>query len=208
MGIVFLLAGCTQATPDFKVLDASHIPQPHFQGATSMTVVVSSTAKTTAIQGECDFKISSIVTTVVGVNQAAGAEARNLERVSLAKPVVSCQSDGKFSFELKGLEDLGFAKAKENQTYEVQLRGVTTAGLSNPSSIYIHLTSPNSNGPKRMLITSGSSESANSPLIARGATSTSFKAVIRVDHLTLDGGATSQQSHSFKAKIGAASSAD
>jgi hypothetical protein len=201
--------GCTKATPGFDTLDSSSIPQPLFSGATSETVSTTSNSTTFSISGTCDFKINSIVAQAVG----AGSQGA-LSAVSVGTPTVDCQSSGKFSFTLKSLTDLGFS-ASENQTFVVNLYGMTTSGLSRASSINISFASPNSNGPKRMILTSGGTESSSSG--PRLATSTDFKAEIRVDHRMLNyanpsvtDAMTVQTSSggNFKAKIGAAASAN
>src|SRR6185437_8728984 len=72
------------------------------------------------------------------------------------------------------LTDMGFTVA-DNSTYEIQIRGVTDGGISNPSTIEIRYGLP-----KQIVLTSGSALSTNTN--PRLVTSTNFKGAIKVAH--------------------------
>jgi hypothetical protein len=182
--------GCTKGTAGFDLLDADSIPQPLFSGATIKAISTTSDSTTYLISGECDRKIRSIKARAVGVSASAG----DLDGIAVSAPTVGCGSDGKFSFELKSLADLGYAAA-EGGTYEVQLRGSTSAGLSNPSSIKITYVNANGGGRKRVTVNAGGGR--------RLASSASFKAEIRADFRGNDSRDV-QTSPGFKLKTGPA----
>lgn len=145
---LFALA-CTKATPEFELLDQNAIPQPKFNGATVKNLTTSSSALTFAITGECDQKIRSIQAKAVNATASFAA----LDSVANSSPTVQCSSNGTFSFTLKSLTGLGFASLTLGNTYEVQLVGMTSAGLSRPSSIYISYS--NGTGNPNLKITAG-----------------------------------------------------
>jgi hypothetical protein len=149
--IIYLLVGaaCTQGTPDLQVLNEDAIPRPKFAGSTIKNMTTSSSSVTFDIQGECDPKIRSILGAATGTN----ATFDSLSSLAVSGVTVTCATDGKFSFTLKSLSDLGFS-VTEGETYEVQLRAETSGGLSKPSYIRI-LYGASSNGRRPILITSG-----------------------------------------------------
>src|SRR5262249_25920031 len=126
--------GCTQANPGFDVLDASNLPQPIFDNSSTKKTIQSRTgSEKPTISGTCDFKIRGITAQIVTVDSVPGT----VDHVAGNTPSVTCQTDGKFSFQLKSLTGLGFALT-EDQTYEIQLRALTSAGVSKPSSLFVH----------------------------------------------------------------------
>lgn len=186
-----LLVGCTKGTTEFTTLDSSNLPQPLFNGAMSTSLSATSDATTFSISGQCDSKIRSIQAQIIGV----GDTQTDLNHVATSSPTVTCTSNGTFSFTLKSLADLGFTVA-ENQTYEVQLRGDTSVGLSNASTIMIKFNNPDSNAPVGTLVTLGGTESSTS---SRQSTSTHFKAIVRVGTAGDDANGTLMSTH-FKIK--------
>lgn len=144
----FFLAGCTATTPEMELLDSSAIPQPLFYGSKVQNVTTDSSTATFSISGQCDTKISAIVGIAVGTTGTLST----LNDIAVAPATVECSNNGTFSFDLKNLTDLGYT-VSEGQTYEVQLRGVTTAGVSNPSSIRIYYTTVR--GANRIILTGG-----------------------------------------------------
>ncbi|MGE0526006.1 MAG: hypothetical protein AB7G93_08875 [Bdellovibrionales bacterium] len=190
--------GCTQAETEFELLGGDSLPRPLFSGSTVKNLTTSSDSSTFNINGECDSKIKAIT----GLATGTTAMFSTLNALTSSAASITCRTDGKFSFTLKSLVDLGYV-AEEGKVYEIQLRGVTSAGLSQPSYIRITYASPNSNAPKRFLITSGGTESGSG---AREAVSSSFKAQIRLSNVS---DATQIKSGtSFTAKIGAAAAHD
>jgi hypothetical protein len=190
-------------------LDQGVIPMPLFAGSNQLEVLSLTDTQTYAIQGQCDHRIQSLSAAATGA-----ANATNLQSMTTGGLNVTCAQDGQFSFTLKSLTDLGFAP-QDNGTYTIQLFAVTRAGNSNPSTIRIVYSKEGGTGPKRILITSGSTQTSRSPVIARQAASTSFRAEIRVDHqlnhYTTPTSADSmlvKTSPSFKMKLGPASSND
>lgn len=174
---------CTKATPTFALLDVNNIPQPMFAGSTSKTIVATKEDTTFAIQGECDPKIRDIMGQALGATGAFG----NMKAIAKSTVTVACASTGKFSFELKSLQSLGY-KAQDGETYEIELRADTSAGVSNPS--YIRITyNPAQGGYRPVLLTGGSTF---------GATGGTFSADVRVsakESPVATGGA-------FSAKVG------
>lgn len=164
--------GCTKVDPGFSVLDSNSIPQPLFSGATTTSMASATGNEKFAINGECDFKIRNLTAQIVGVDSGPGT----MEHVATGTVVATCQDDGKFSFELKSLNDLGIV-LKKGSTYEVQLRGVTTAGPSKPSSIYVRFGADV--GPRLAVVSSGGTLSGPQ---GRMATSTGggLKGFVRV----------------------------
>lgn len=172
---VFSLA-CTQATPEFEQLDPNNIPQPKFNGATTTTVTVTSTGNPVGvISGECNPKIRSISARAVNVVTAFSDLASITSTSS-----VTCSSDGKFTLTLKSLTDLGFSPLTLENTYEVQLKGFTSAGLSPASSIFIRYTS--SLGNPYIRFAGGGVHGAGDATIATGG---GVRAELRVNHMTL-----------------------
>lgn len=201
-----LSLGCSKSEPTFDVLDSSSIPQPRFAGATEIRLTAANDGQTFSIHGQCDVKITSILAKIVKDNAIEGP----LSAVTVSSPIMRCQTDGTFSMELKSLEALGIT-AEEGKTYQIQLRGVTIGGTSRASTIKVTYVTPNGNGPRRMTITSGGTESGiGLNAQPRIATSANFKAVLRVDHRENAGADTglTQSSANFKAKIGVAADVD
>lgn len=133
LGIWISGVACTKAEPEFEALDPNSIPQPKFSGLTVKYLTTGSGALTFNISGECDPKIKSIA--AAAVNGSATFSA--LDSVANSAPTVTCAANGTFSFQMKSLNALGFAPLVLGQTYEVQLKGMTSAGPSRASSIYI-----------------------------------------------------------------------
>ena len=127
------MLACTKATPEFDLLDPNAIPQPKFDGATVKHLTTGSGALTFSITGECDPKIKSIQAKAINASAMFSA----LDSVATSLPTVNCSSNGTFSFTLKSLTGLGYSPLTLGNTYEIQFKGLTSAGLSNPSSIYI-----------------------------------------------------------------------
>ncbi|MGE3760338.1 MAG: hypothetical protein AB7H97_21415, partial [Pseudobdellovibrionaceae bacterium] len=111
-------------------------------------ISTTSQSATFAISGECDSKIRSIVGSASGTNSTFDS----LTSLAVSTVSVTCSTDGKFSFTLKSLTDLGYS-INDGEIYEVQLRGVTSGGVSKPSYIKIAY-SQGANG-RPILITSG-----------------------------------------------------
>ncbi len=199
MVVVLFSFGCTKGAPTFETLDSSNIPQPTFSGLTYKSVTTATPSATFPILGECDPRISGLLASAVGVS---GSQSINSFAVSTVS--VTCASDGKFSFTLKSLTDLGFT-ISDNRTYQVEVRGITDAGISRPSTIRILYLAP-----KRIFITSGGTQSNTvGPRLSIGTT---FQAEVRLGHLINDysNGAEmkAKTSASFIMKSGAAESAD
>lgn len=206
--LLFFAVACTKAKPSLQVLDSRNVPQPRFSGQTILNITVRSSATTLDVTGECDVKIRSLQAEVSGVS-----DFNDVSSVAAASPAITCGQDGKFAFTLKSLADLGFASPMEGQIYSIFLRALSSGGTSLASEIRILYSTPNGNGPRRMSLTSGGTESNSGA--PRLATSTHFQAEIRVDHRLVDMGtspnANSNQlqtgSH-FKLKIGSGAAAD
>ncbi len=124
--------GCTKATPEFELLDQNSIPQPKFSGSTVKNITTSTDTATFAITGECDPKIQSLSALAVGLTTSFDS----IDTLTVNPATVACSSAGTFAFELKSLSGIGYTAVLDT-TYEVQLRSVTSAGTSNPSTIRI-----------------------------------------------------------------------
>jgi hypothetical protein len=175
----FLIVGCVKGTTDFSTLDSNSIPQPLFSGATSKDVRVTSLDQEVDLEGTCDFKISKITAQTVGVM----AQSDQLSNIGVSGATLKCQSSpGTFSFRLKSLTALGFTPS-ENVPVEIHLRGVTSAGVSRVTTIRLTYSNPNGDGPKGMVLTSGSTESGSTgQRIAVSDGTAAYRATIRVDH--------------------------
>ncbi|MGE4133448.1 MAG: hypothetical protein AB7F86_17535 [Bdellovibrionales bacterium] len=139
---------CSKATPEFDSLDGSLIPMPKFEdGSTLKVISTTSGGKTYSINGKCDQKIRRLSILAVGIATAS----TTLDSMS-TNPSVTCATNGTFSFTLKSLLDMGY-ELNEGKTYEIQLRGETSAGSSNPS--YIRITYSSGSGNKNFFITAG-----------------------------------------------------
>jgi hypothetical protein len=197
---------CSKATPQFDLLDPNAIPQPKFSGATVKSINSSSDTDTYAITGECDPKIQSITAMAVGV----ASSFASLDSVAASAPTVACSSSGTFSFSLKSLVTLGYSVA-EGTTYEIQLKGFTSAGLSNPSYIRIRYASPVS-APRLMISGGGvhSTPTNEGRRLSSMSMTPNFQAVVRMNymqhphHVTEDHLSTSSGS-TFKAHLGGVS---
>jgi hypothetical protein len=130
-------------------LNEDAIPRPKFSGSTTKNLATSDSSATFGIQGECDPKIRSILGSATGTN----ATFDSLSSLAVSGVTVTCATDGKFSFTLKSLSDLGFT-VTEGETYEVQLRAETSGGTSKPSYIRIFYGA-SAGGQRPILITSG-----------------------------------------------------
>jgi hypothetical protein len=182
-----LTLGCTKGAPNFESLGADNIPQPLFSGATQETLNASSTSQTFSITGDCDSKIRDISGLAVGTTTAFSS----LASLAVSAVTVACATTGHFSFTLKSLNDLGYT-ALSGQTYNIQLRAITSGGTSNPSTIHIAFSTAGGPDPKHILLTSGATASTISG--PRLATGLAFKAEIRVTNKVLNyGGATGTQ---------------
>lgn len=165
---------CTKATPEFEQLDPNSIPQPKFSGATTKTVTVGSSASPVGtINGECDPKIKSIEAMIVGVATGFSGDLTPVASSS----TVSCSSVGTFTLQIKSLSDLGFSPLVLGNTYEIQLKGMTSAGLSRASSIYIQYMS--SLGNPNIRVTGGGIHGG-----AIRATDGTYQAEIQVQNVT------------------------
>lgn len=189
LGFSILAVACTKATPEFDLLDVNAIPQPKFNGTTVKQISTSSTSSTFLINGECDPKISAISGLAVGVNSSFS----DLNSLATSAATVSCTSSGTFSFEMKSLTGLGFTPV-QGQTYEVQLRGQTVAGQSNPS--YIRITYTVGNGGPRILISGGGIHGGGSD--AHAASGGTYKAVVRVNNYANNTGSLTSDAMSTK----------
>lgn len=129
----FSLAACTGGQPDFQVIDENSIPQPTFSGITTKSIFTGSTTADFVINGECDPKIRDLKATVLNNNSVSALNLRELSNEGLT---ITCPSDGKFKFELKSFADLGITPT-EGMIYEIDVQGVTSAGLSKASKIRI-----------------------------------------------------------------------
>ncbi len=150
---------CTQGTPDLQVLSDDAIPRPIFSGSTTKSLGTSSDSTTFNIQGECDPKIRALQGSATGTNSSfTGISSLATSAISL-----TCATDGKFSFVLKSLADLGYT-VSEGQIYEIQLRAETSGGVSKPS--FIRITYSTQTGGRPILITSGTSTATGGALSA------------------------------------------
>jgi hypothetical protein len=198
--------GCTKGVPTFSTLDGNNIPQPMFLGATQETLNAASTAETFLITGQCDPKIQNIAGSAVG----SASTFSTLSTMSTTPVTINCASSGQFSFTLKSLSDLGF-NPQNNQTYDVQLRAITSGGVSNPSTVHIAYSTANGPDDKHILVTSGSTLSGTGARISIGTTS--FSGTIRVSHMAVLDPVTGQNvtektGSQFKMKIGVAKQND
>lgn len=203
VGLFALSLGCTKGIPTFQNLDGT-IPQPLFSGSTTKSYLTMTSTQTFDVSGQCDEKIRELVATPVGVNSTQST----LAAMVTSGITVNCATNGTFSFQLKSLADLGFTLV-DNSNYEIQLRGVTSGGISEPSTIRILYSTTGGAGPKRVVLTSGGTETTTSG--ERLATSANFKAEVRLDHrmntystVSDHTSMTEKSSTSFKFKSGAA----
>ncbi len=175
LGLSLFSLACTKATPEFEQLDPNNIPQPKFNGATTTNVSVTSTGNAVGvINGECDPKIKGITARAVNVVNAFS------DLTSIASTsAVTCSSDGKFTLNLKSLTDLGFSPLVLENTYEIQLKGMTSAGLSRASSIFIRYTSALGNPYIRFA--GGGVHGAGDGTIATGG---AIRAELQIHHTT------------------------
>lgn len=176
------LSACTQGQPDFEVISEDSIPRPTFNSATTKSIFIGASNIETAIQGECDPKITNL--NVQALNSAQ-TFSRWTDMCVADSVSVTCAADGKFSFTLKKLEDLGFTLS-ENAVYNIEVKGVTVAGLSKPSTIRITY-STTMGGARPTRITSGST--------LRDTNASGFSADIRVTNTAneISGGQTSAE---------------
>jgi hypothetical protein len=192
-----LTLGCTKGSPNFDSLGADNIPQPLFSGATQETLNASSTSQTFSISGDCDSKIRDISGIAVGTPTGFAS----LASMAAGAVTVDCAATGHFSFTLKSLNDLGYT-AISGQTYNIQLRAITSGGTSNPSTIHLAFSTAGGSDPKHILLTSGSTASTSGgPRLASG---TAFKAEIRVTNKVLNYGAGAGTQDAMTLKTGTA----
>lgn len=191
---------CSKAKTEFELSDQDAIPQPKFSGQTVKNLTAISGTVTFSISGECDPKIrslkakaTSLVSSYVSVSD-----------YTVTAPTVNCSSAGTFSFQLKGLTDLGFSPLVENQTYEIQLTGMTAAGMSRPSSIRITYSS--GAGNRNIWLAGGgihnAATSGNNADAAMASSGGTFKAEVSINYLAKDPTAY-PASGSFKARVSA-----
>ncbi len=200
--ILIVGTGCTEATPQFEDLGEEGIPRPKFSGSYLKQITTGDNLQTFQINGECDKKIRSINGFAVGTTSTFGS----IHSLAVSGVNVTCSTDGKFSFELKSLSDLGYT-VTEGSVYEIQIRSETSAGMSKASLIKI-LYSTTAGGSRPIRISSGGILGGGDGARASG---TAFKADIRVSHqLNHDAvapQASSEEAYeksgsSFKARIG------
>src|ERR1035437_3938388 len=170
--LALITLGCTKGTPSFTDLGSDNLPQPMFLGRTSITIPTNNPAQTFAIVGQCDQKIHDLLATANGTSAAFST----IVALVNSPVIVNCATTGTFSFTLKSLLDLGYSPL-DGHTYDIELRGVTTGGVSHASVIHIAFSSTGGPDPQHIMITSGGTESGAGPRIATGTT---FKAEIRV----------------------------
>src|SRR5689334_15693976 len=92
--------GCSKVDPGFDTLDANNLPQPIFDNSSTKKTIQSKTgSETPTISGTCDFKIRGITAQIIPIDSNPGT----LDHIAGNTPAVTCQSDGKFSFQLKSL---------------------------------------------------------------------------------------------------------
>lgn len=144
---LIIAVGCTKATPEFETLNEDSIPVPTFNGLKLKNIVTGNAGETFTINGECNSKIRDINGLAVGT----ASSFSTLTGLSTSTINVTCATDGKFSFTLKSLTDLGFTPT-EGTVYEIQIRGETSAGMSKASTIKIlYSTSAGSSRPVRVV---------------------------------------------------------
>lgn len=181
------VVGCTKTAPEFEVLDEDRIPRPQFAGNTVLSLSTSNSASTFNIQGECDQKIRAIMGQAIG----SAVSFSGLSALAVSGISVTCAADQKFSFTLKSLADLGFTP-QAGETYEVQLRGETSAGISKPSSIKITFTAA---GLRTILAGPGGLQSPN-------VVATTGDGLIKAEVRVGGKGFATTANPSFKAKVG------
>lgn len=198
-GLALFAVGCSKAKTQFEVLDQNAIPQPLFSGAKTKQLTTSSGSETFTITGECDQKIKSITGSTVGVMNSFSS----IDSISTTTVTVDCKASQTFSFTLKSLNALGFTSLVNGQIYEVRLKGVTSAGDSNPSSIFIRYESSPS-AQLRVLAggvhgdgASGAGDTARSVTLGPG----SFRAQMRATS-TESTTQTSSGAGTFRARLG------
>jgi hypothetical protein len=200
--LVLILAAsvlaCSKAKPEFELLDSGLIPQPKFAGSTTKNIEASSDSVAYSITGECDPKIRSISAMAVGISTTFGS----LDSIAAAPASVDCATSGTFGFQLKSLAALGYT-AVEGTAYEIQLKGFTSSGYSNPSYIRILYINPVS-APRLMF--GGGGVHATPASEGRRVSSANFQADLRLNFLT-KAGASAEQSTStnFRARLGGSS---
>lgn len=202
-GVFLLSMGCTKGVPDFSTLDESSVPQPLFSGSTTKVILVGSANALIPVSGECDPKITDLLAIPVGV-----ASPSSLSSYVTGAITVACSSTGTFSFTLSSLSAIGFSIV-DNSIYEIQLRGVTSGGISRASTIRLSFAQVGK--PQRVYITSGSNES--NAVGARRVASATYQAEIRLGHmsnnaLTNMNEAIIKSSATYKFKGGAAATND
>lgn len=149
-----VLAACTKGQPDFQVINEDRIPQPTFLGATTKSIITASSTTDFLINGECDPKISDLKATALNPSVSASS----LREMTNSGLTITCPSNGKFQFELKSFSGLGISPT-EGMVYEIDVQGITSAGLSRASKIRItYSTLVGGEGHKQ--ITSGSTRNA------------------------------------------------
>jgi hypothetical protein len=177
------MVACSKGgTPELSVIDSRSIPWPTFNGNNQYNVATRSDKTTFHISGQCDPKITSLV------GKAVGPGSDWDTAIAVSSFTVRCAIDGTFSFDLKSLSDLGFT-AVANGTYDVQLCGVTSAGLSQPSTIHI-TTLP---GRNPVSVSAGSTGKNK----VTDGTPTGLSAQLKVSNQTNDSGGALTNDGSF-----------
>ena len=144
---LIIAVGCTKATPEFETLNEDSIPVPTFNGSKTKNIVTGNAGETFTINGECNAKIRDINGLAVGT----ASSFATLTGLATSAINVTCSTDGKFSFTLKSLTDLGYTPT-EGTVYEIQIRGETSAGMSKASAIKIlYSTAAGSSRPVRVV---------------------------------------------------------
>lgn len=205
LGILTAL-GCVKAEPEFDTLDENKIPQPVFNGETTKIIDVSDPNSNITISGQCHPKIKEIL--IKG--PSTSSVFSKLDTVTVSSSVTcstQCQSDGKgcFSFELINLKALnGNTVPSAGQVFQVELKGITSGGVSKAS--VVRITYSPGPGNHAISIVSGGTTFNSNPVGA------SIKGEIRVRGQMLDAPiehtAVSSGPNPIKAKIGIAVSAD
>ena len=179
--------GCSKGEPSFEVLGTDNLPRPTFNnnGSTTLSLTTSSSTSTFTVSGQCDAKIKGLVASAPG--------AVNVTSLSdmVTGLSVTCGTDGKFSFTLDSLADLGFAPV-EGQTYEVQLRADTSGGVSKASLIRLTYSS---SSRRPVLLTAGSGHPTD-------GSPTGFSADVRLSERHHPGLATDGSPGGFSAVVG------
>lgn len=172
---------CTKGQPDIQMISEDAIPRPLFTGnamnnRTLKPIITDSSTTGFQIDGECDPKIASIQGLAVG---SSNSQISSVDFFA-SSVSISCSSDGRFSFQLKSLTDLGYTPV-EGTVYVIELRGVTSGGISKPSIIRITYTT-SMGGHTPTLITSGGTGSGAMINTVSNDPTNGFSAQVRISN--------------------------